>query len=323
MKTNKLISVLLALSICLMFMGCQLALENAGGEIENDRLIGVLVTKEHLDLFDIEGYLNDHLNEFSGGDIIIDGNREPYEGRLYATLQERILTNESGETATAREYVFPDIDGISYFAAKIPATEKEDSYTATSSDEAISEGHVSLFYGDTEDKITLDGTIHLAPGEGASTSYLNPVYQAADGSVYAVSGSGMNIGGVEDEGPVMSQTFDESTVITENGEKKTLTTSVKIAVSMMLPPEKVVVLQMNASNQVLSRTEYKPGKLPHSLKPTADTAYILLETRKHDRAGTEIITRELYVQEDETLSVFYMRMDGICIKQQIALEWNP
>ena len=79
---------------------------------------------------------------------------------------------------------------------------------------------------------------------------------------------------------------------------------------------------MDADNRTLSRREYKPGKLPDSLTPAGDTAYILTETYKHDRSGAEIITWELYDQRDETLAAFYLREDGICVKRQTTLEWN-
>ncbi len=164
MKNKKWIALILGVCAALSLTGCQLALENGDGEQRGDRLIGALVTTEYLDLFDLEGYLNDHLNGFSGGEIKADGNSADYQGRLYATLTTRTVTDEqTGETAQLQEFVFEDMDGAAYFAARIPETETEDSFISGGSDEAISDGHMGLFSGDEEDKITLEGTIDIVP----------------------------------------------------------------------------------------------------------------------------------------------------------------
>ena len=40
--------------------GCTLAVSDAGTDGNGDRLIGAFITSEYLDLYDMEGYLNDH-----------------------------------------------------------------------------------------------------------------------------------------------------------------------------------------------------------------------------------------------------------------------
>ena len=70
-------TLLLILIFVLSLSGCQLArtdLESTG-----DRLVGVLVTEEYLDLFDMEAYLNDNLNVFKG-DMVLDGDISDYQG---------------------------------------------------------------------------------------------------------------------------------------------------------------------------------------------------------------------------------------------------
>lgn len=182
MKIKRIISTFLAVLLVMSFCGCQLAREDAAEGTGDDRLIGVFVTKEYLDLFDFEGYLNDNMQNFTGGAISLDGGGEQYQGRLYAVLQDHTLTDDSGKQTTTQEYVFPGVDGFSYFAAEIPATDESESYISSGSDEAISDGMMSLSYGDEEDKITLDGTIYLSSVNGSIICYINPVYQAKDGS---------------------------------------------------------------------------------------------------------------------------------------------
>ena len=321
MKHKQIFASCLAL-LLLLLTGCQLACEDGGENANGDRLIGVFVTAEYLDLFDMEAYLNDNINKMSGGGgITMDGASDKYQGRLYATLATETLTDEeTGKTIDLQEYVFESMDGIAYFAATVPATEDAEGFTTSGSDAAISDGHMSLHYGDDEDKTALEGTIYLSPGHAGYTQYINPVYQSADGSVYATTGSGFSVDGVQDEGSVYSQTLEETKTITENGSAKSVSISIKLSLATMLPPQKIVLLQMDADSTVLARTEYVPGTLPDTLIVEPDAHYIILETHKQDRQGNAKVSRSLYDQSDESLESFFCREDGVCVKQWVQLE---
>lgn len=79
-------TLMLGLAMVLPLTGCQLALPGEESA-QDDRLIGVYVTTEYLDLFDIESYLEDNLNAgWTGGEIT--GDTDPYEGRVYAVRTE-------------------------------------------------------------------------------------------------------------------------------------------------------------------------------------------------------------------------------------------
>lgn len=316
---NRLFSAALALLLILPITGCQLAREDSGENPDASRLIGVMITTEHLDLFDFEGYLNDNLGSLSGGEINIDGSTSKYQGRLYAELREQALTSEeTGETTLNYEYVFEN--AISFFAARY-VTDSE-SYIGTGSDEAISDGQSSYFYGDNEEKISLEATIYVLPEYFGKAFYINPVYQSADGSVYAMTGNGFQISGGSGEGHEYSSTLEETATVTENGESKTVSASIKISVATMFEPEKVVVLQMDKDSSVVSRSEYSPEDMPEQLITERGTEYIVLETHKDDPDGGSVIAREMYSRSDETLFSFYSRDDGICIKGWTQLVWS-
>ena len=51
-----------------------------------DRLIGVFITTEHLDLFDFESYFQDNANKVMSGGEISSSDSAPYQGKLYAIL---------------------------------------------------------------------------------------------------------------------------------------------------------------------------------------------------------------------------------------------
>lgn len=306
MRIRKMIAAMLV-GVCFFGLtACQLAREGAAIEegYQGDRLVGVLVTTEYLNI--------------------------PWEsdGRIYAVLKDRTLTEEgTGKETTIQEFVFEDVEGFPYFVAYKPLTGGEENvfesqYTNSQSHETISDSHMGLHYSDEEEKITLEGTIYFAPKSLDMIVQLNPIYQQPDGRLYVTSGSSMGNSGSEGEGMGMTSTLDETTAMTENGKTKKFTTNIKISISSMFPPEKIVLLQMDKGSSILSRQEFAPGDVPSELVPEEDTAYIIVETHKRDNFGEVVIGRELYSGKDEMLFTFMVRGDGVLEKALTTLVWG-
>lgn len=323
MKHKAKIMICCVVILCAL-TGCQLARENAGTNAYEDRLIGVFVTTKYLDLLDFENYLNDNIKGFSGSEIVMDGDTEKYQGRIYATLTPRTLTGEeTGETTETEEYLFEGVEGISYFSATVPASTEHDSYKTSISDPAISDGEIHSYYGDESDSTTLEGTIYISPTSKECTYYFNPVYQSADGRVYLTSGSGFMFGNwTVSEGEQYSETMDATYSVTENGKTKTESISVKLSINVMFAPEKIVILQMDADGKLLSRMEYTPGELPETLSPEPNAAYLVVETHKRDAAGGVAVARDIYGTDIESVETFFVRADGICIKHCTQIKWK-
>ncbi len=316
MRNKKIIAVLCILLLNTL-SGCQLAKVNVGTSLYEDSMVGIFVTTEYLDLFDMEGYLNDNIKNFKGGNIFVGADAKKNMGRIYATLSERILTNEeTGETSTTEEYVFP-IEGISYFTATVLPMSGRSSYHTSISDPAISDGHTSF----GNDSTALEGTIYTSISEKALTFYFNPVYQSTDGRVYLTAGTGMTAP-MDGEGTEMSQSMDATTTVTENGKAVTKSFSVKLSVSSMFAPEKIVILQMDTDNKVASCSEYAPDALPKSITPEQRTAYIIVETHKKNAEGTTIVSRNIYGHDMKSIETFSARSDGICVKQWVQIQWH-
>ena len=162
----------------------------------------------------------------------------------------------------------------------------------------------------------------MAPQNMLRTYYFNPVYQSADGSVYAVSGSGFTFHDeAYGEGSVYSQTMDATVTTTANGKAKTDSTSVTLSISTMFAPEKIAVLQMDAGSAILSKAEYAPDAVPASISLEPQTAYLIVETHKRDDAGQINISREIYGSDAESIETFFAREDGICEKQWTEISW--
>ena len=92
--------------------------------------------------------------------------------------------------------------------------------------------------------------------------------------------------------------------------------------SVILAPERIVILQMNSDNAMISQTEYKPDEIPKDFALEADTAYLIVETHKRDHTGNVKVYRAIYGRDAETIETFYVREDGVCIKNgtQIILK---
>lgn len=331
MKRNIVVTACVLLAALLMGLsGFALALPetsvSAEGDkffgVEEDKFIGVFITTEHLDLFDMEGYLNKNLGKMaSGKEIVLDGDSEEFQGRMYATLTDRTLTNEdTGQTVTAKEYIFEGAAGFGYFC---PTMSNEDgAYRAASSDEAISDGHTAVSVSEEGESITLDGTLHVVPAAVRGTYYINPVYQAADGRVYAMSGSGISFDTSDSpEGTACSQTITAESTVTENGKSKTYSATVNISIRVMYAPRQIYLLQYRSDGGLLSREKYLPGALPEAISPERDCSYIVLETHKLSPKGEAVVTRSLYQKSDDALESFCCREDGVCVKQSTALNW--
>lgn len=321
MKRNKQNRIYLVVTLLLSFAlsGCQLAREG-GGEGGQDRLMGVLITKEYLLSFAPDwqqpgGGAADSIEE------IIASSQRPE--RLYATLVTRTLIDEeTGATSTVQEYVFEGVEAIPFFAYSMPATEERASYVSTSAEAAITNGHAGFHYGDDEDSITLEGTIYVSTDQTKTVWHINSVYQSADGGIYAMPGNGISNSHGGAAGTKFSTWREENTTIREGGKSKSANTSVKINLETMYPPQAIVIIQMGESYNLLAATEYDPSQLPSLIKPEVATQIIVVETQSYDAAGGLTVTRAIYGRDNTTLEAFYCRADGVCAPRSISLEWS-
>lgn len=316
MKIKIIAVALLATLIITTLTGCQLALPDGGVNGNGDRLIGVYLTKEHLDLFDFEGYLNENINGFSGGELKLDGDTASYDGRKYATLIEQTLTNvDAGEEHIVEDFVFEEIEGIPLFTATIWDEERVDSSRHTTSDDGISNGHTNFSVTDNGETVELEGTVYMSTNRSDNIVYFNPVYQSTDGRVYLTSGSGMSSEGAGEEGALFGKTMESTTTIAENGKSKTVEISVKISMGTMHPPQKISVLQMDEHNALMSKEDFQPNEMPEELTTNPNTDYLIVETHKIDYEGNAFTQREIFSEKDESFSTFSERDDGICVKK--------
>jgi len=306
MMKNK-IKYLSALMLSLtMFTGCQLALEGkAGDSVRGDRFVGVFITRGSS--IGSKVYKDSEIEEMTEEEL---ASLKPDSGdeKYYATFKEEDKTFDFKQ------------EGYSFFSVEIRENE-ESTYTALLG-EVISDSSSHFSVGVDEEKTELEGTIRYSPGLGEVVWYLNPVYQEDDGDVYALpSGPGISSDDRVEEGSVLSQWQEEVTTVTENGQSKSVRTSVKVNFEKMFRPEMIAVFEMDENSQIVSEKEYEPGELPETYIPQSDTTFIIIETHKKGADGTAV-TREIFDHTNESLETFYAREDGIITVNHSILEWT-
>lgn len=301
---NRRVFLVVLICMALMLGGCQLAKEETAAA-QPDRLAGVLVTEDYLDLFDFEAYLTDNAESLMGKDTMISPeNSAEYSGRIWAEKVE----------GKYRDFVFPGVEGIKLIAYEAVDEETGDEYQASDTDEGFADVNHHFISTDAEEAVEMEGTLYIAHSPtDTRTFYINPVYQTEDGRIYVVSGSGMTS---DCEGGGFSQQIEEKREVSENGEVTAERTKVKVNFEYIVPPEKVAIVEMDRENCVVNRTEFAAGDVPDSFSSEAE--YIIVEFIALD--GT--VTREISGRADEYLHTFREVENGICIKQGTEIIWE-
>ncbi len=318
MKTRKIIIIICCILIAAFTLGATGVInvknENVSDNVGSDRLVGVLITKEYLDLFDSERYFNDNIKKILNGREISEFEIAKYQGRLYATLTEVTQYDSDGAEYVYKDYVFEEIEGIRFFAPDI--NNEEGRYSSSCIDEGISDGEVYLSTSDDSRSISLKGTIYIASGNDTFSFYINPIYQTLSGEVYAVSGDGLTI---DSSGFVtsISRKVSENKVITAGNTSTSYDTEVEIKINVIDEETNISMLQFNGNNELISLTEYMPGLFPEFIDPLPDTQYIIIES-----VSDEGVSRSLFQKTDESLETFYYHEDGLCMKQSSRINWK-
>lgn len=287
--------------------------ENAPERAGRDRLIGMLVTSGEQDVFD-EGELDDYLAELIEGKTPEPEDYDAYRGRIYARLVDTpYVDEETGETRTFPEYVFEGSDGIRFFSA-VFSDENGTSRLGVSSDDRVSGVHQSVHVTDEGESYEITGTVYLAAGNEENELYVNvnPVYQTADGAVYAVRGDSYAMGSGD-----WSVKLAESRSFSSGGEKTTNGFSVELHFCSIEPAREVVILQFDGGSELLDSKAFLPDALPESITPLPDAQYLIVESRTLDG-----VSREIYERDDGLFSVFVGREDGVFARRSCEIRWN-
>lgn len=316
---------ILTAAVLLLTCGCSLAKPPAadGGRTQSDMLIGVLVTTEHLDLFDFEGWINDNIDSIvKDGDTVIEGDTAQYQGRIYAAQDDEGY------------YAFPaDLEG-SLFMCPTITPEDGEPFTNSVVAGAFSDPRTHMIATDAGTALELTGTIyfdpHAVPWEtvvDAETElpmnhicfYANPIYQTPEGDVYVTSGSGTSYAADESLGIAnLSSSMCLTSKVTEtvNGVTSELENRVTVNFEGVKLAEDIIVIEMSADNRQLRAVGYTPAQFPREYAAGSDAAYVIVETHSTVN-GEETIRRQVCTvgAEDESFVVFVPEDNGFAAKQ--------
>lgn len=292
---KKLIALLLA--VCLL-AGCQLATNEKKENQMEDKLVGIFVTFDYLDLpFDIEGYLNDNIGSISDGEEIVveEGEARAYQGKLYAEVGER-------------GWEFPGYDGII-----LGQMWNEDHWVGFTT-EGIQDIKSRVSRTDTLDAIEEEGTIYVDADLEEFVFYVNPVFMTPEGEYYATQGDSFHSGNTGVGGMSMSVNCE----IRETVDDVETVYSAKYTAGIegVTLADRVVLVQMSADHQELARAEYAPNAMPESLAVVDGAAYLIVE----EYAGEEI-TRTLCQPGDEHINVYYQTDKVYCLPSFTVIDW--
>ena len=302
--------------ICMWIVsGCSLAIPDAGEENTKpqDRLIGAFITTEHLDLFDMEAYLNDHVEDFIGADgsekVVVDSG--DYNERLYA-----VVDKHNSASPKDWEISFGEIEGICFFDATFQ--NEEEPFTMIVGGDEICDVASGLSVGDNEESVSLTGTLYALIGEYENVQfYINPVYQTTDGEIYTVTGNGYSMSG--ELGGSSKVKLEESFTTTKDGVEQTYSGAVEIAFEIRnAAPVNICLQFMNEDLEIVQTKEYAAGEMPTQVELAETAVCIIVETQWAD--GT--VTRELVEwNEDERVSIetFYSVGDSVLGKQMTEI----
>lgn len=322
---RKRIYILMSLMLLFVLSGCSLAKEDAGkevlesDEIVQDRLIGVVVTEEHLDLFNMEAFLNDNVDKIVDGQVIEGDGSAKYQDRIYATLDKH-----GSDEPYKWDIYFEGVDGHVLITPTLQHGEGE-SFFMTEGDDAFSDVNTHYVSTDEGEEIYLEGTIYLqSGGKHADAYYLNPVYQTEAGEIYLIGGNGLGSNTLGEEGNEMSHTIDGTCNSTVNGVTESYMISIKSKFITLNSPMKVKFYYMNEKHEILSIQEFAPEEVPEEFEAVEGTAYVLMETEKEGVEGVRI-EREVCEPDKEgqmTVKVFCPSEDGILIQKYVKIVFE-
>lgn len=299
MKTKKWI-VLCSVLALLLLPGCRLAQDRSNGGGGEDQFIGVVLTKEPVEL----GSSN----------------------RLYAAkAKEASINRTTGENIAVGDYMFAGVDGLSYFEPTIqsPSGQGPTDYLFVNEAFCVQNRSVNVEDTDNANAVTRisDGTLYVVPSRDDIIYHINPIYQEASGDVYLAAGSGICLGDGMSRGDAMSTSFDSTVSTVENGKKVTKTNKMKISIEVLYVPTEVRVFEMGTDGQRLATKQYDANHLPDTYSPLKSAAFLVVEAHYKNIDGTVGVARKTYDRGVEDFSTFHRRGDGCCVKDLTGINW--
>ena len=308
---KRILCGVLLLILGLPLSGCQLASDR--GEASGDQLVGVFVTTENLDLMDMDVYLNaPRTASTHAGTTTGAGDTSANQERLYAV--------DVPEHPQNPDYRFPGIEGVPIYSVPVPEPEGDD-YCWTPSNAPEAWQYYNYTMEDDMEGMVITAELYVSTEKGHQQFYANPMYRTAEGEIYLVGGTGAG-GNMDEPGTSLTLTVEETSDMTLNGETTRQRCEVKVTVTSVNPVEKIVLIQMDGNNRVITSQEFLPGQAPVEFTPESDTAYLLVETHRQSESGGQTMDWELFDREDSVFSTYQEGENGFFCRTDTVIPWT-
>ncbi len=273
--------LILMLGCLLLLAGCTLA--RTEGQSKNDKLVGMLVSIGTLedgvprDFWDVAGM--EPIQTFQSQGV-----------RLYAERYE-----QDGVT----HYRFPEGAGLACFGYAVYPEGEDPRMEYVTAPELRDVHRTTHIGGDGAGDHT---EVTLYASEDAQTmAYMNPVFQTADGEVYAL--------GICAMGHQVAR-MHGSTSLDWNGG------SIRMTGEPAAMPEQIRILQMDGEHRVLGAEVYSVDALPERVDP-GGAAYLLLEEVLEDE-----VIRTVCGPEEKAIEVLVRGRYDLGSIQYIQILWE-
>lgn len=297
---------LLVLALCVFLSGCSLAQPEDESSQGEDALVGVMVTTQPLDLFDMESFVEDNVDVLFRGGAVSQSDAARYQNSLFAVWDE-----------AERRYVFPETEGYLLLNTR-QQDEQHGEYENVQTSEVFCGTSTHLTYTDEEARHEFATTIYMEAVSGAYCQvYVNPIYQTADGRVYAQSGSGVSTNTDDGSRVSMAKTLAQTKQETRNGSTQSRTFRLELTIQLTPAPTGAEVFWMTADDGVLRQEHYAPGAFPTELD-AQDAEFLLVVERFADGSSTGSIFN---AASTDSPGAMYPGEEGFLIRQSCSVTW--
>ena len=295
---KKILSLFLAL-LAVILAGCQLAVpEGYDTDTMPDPLIGVYITEEYLELFDVEQWLQENADALAGGNTFFPDTGSE---RLYGTVTKNGIS-------------FPGTEGLILASHYASDPDTGSGYWVTLADSGVNHIHAAYNHADETQTVELSASIYLSRDAQERIFYFNPVYQTAAGDIYVCSGQGMSMsGGIGGE---MAQKTQASTPDGPQGDGEGYSGSFDIRIKTVEIPRTVTLLHMDSEHRIIREDTYAPEAMPQEVTPASGAAYILVETELSDG-----LHRSVHQPESDPVETFVPMDGGLCDIISTRILW--
>lgn len=209
------------------------------------------------------------------------------------------LYAEDGRFETGKALMFPTANDV----------------VCLSADECF-ESRMNVKVADEGTTSEVAATVYINPSVGRRAYRVNPVYQQADGQIYALAGNAWMVD-ADGEGARYSTKLESTAARVQDGKRIEEHAEVEIAFETRFPAQTVRILEMNADG-IAQTHSFAPDELPETFRPAAGTEYLIVESI-HSNGGAR---RTLLEREGESFKIQVSVGEPMLINREVLVNWE-